>query len=229
VKLKNSGLIKAICINNCLIIIGIYVITSTAETHAGMKNNTIFPFDTLLNIACPGAGGNDSCPINISRYSAIIYFHCFGGYAICPENDYCDFLLPKEPLDSTSSHLIESPIDDYCQPHNSIHNKNIQYLVKNDSLTLFMAVDSVYGAVSTPKKIILVEFDTVSFLSKTAVIPFNKNNGSQKMPGIIQSSKIQYFDILGRILPSNVFNRNQGLFANKLIITNNRQILFKLK
>ena len=227
-KLKNSGLIKAIC--NCLIIIGIYVITSTAETHAGMKNNMIFPFDTLLNIACPaGAGGNDSCPINISRYSTIIYFKCLGGYAICPENDYCDFLLPKEPLDSTS-HLIQTPIDDYCQPHNSIHNRNIQYLVKNVSLTLFMAIDSVYGAVSTPNKIVMVEFDTTSFLSKTGVNPGSKNNAKfSNMSGIIPSSKIQYFDILGRLLPANLIHGNQGMFADNLIITNNRQILFKLK
>ena len=213
---------------NCLIIIGLSAIIFTFEIHAkgNLAKNSTFPFDTTLSICNGGTGGRDSCPINISRYSTTIFFECSGGYVMCPENDYCDFLLPKEPLDSTS-HLIQTPIDDYCQPHNSIHNKNIQYLVKNDSLTLFMAVDSVYGAVSTPKKIILVEFDTVSFLSKTAVTPEGKNSGSRNRSGIIQSSKIQYFDILGRILPNNVFNGNQGLFADKLIITNCRRVLFK--
>jgi hypothetical protein len=47
------------------------------------------------------------------------------------------------------------------------------------------------------------------------------------MPGIIQSSKIQYFDIMGRLLPASHFHVTKGLFADKLIITDSRQVLFK--
>ena len=89
-KSKNSGLIKIV--GNCLIIIGLSVITSTFEIHAEgtFVKNTTFPFDTSVSILCY-TSGNDSCPVTISRYSTVIYFKCPPGIALCPEKDYCDF------------------------------------------------------------------------------------------------------------------------------------------
>jgi hypothetical protein len=238
-KLKNDILIKTAW--NSMIIIGLFVAAVTVGTYAAgnainnnnsravinnpVKNST-FPFDTSLITCTGGTGGRDSCPINISRYSGAIYFKCFGGLAMCPENDFCDFLLPKEPIDSTS-HLIQTDINEFCQPITTYHNANIQYIVKIDSLTLFMEVDSVYGSVSAPTKIVLIKFDTTSFLSNTAIIPTNKNSRPQTRAGNFQNSKIQYFDIMGRILPANIVNRKKGSFTNRLILTNQKKVLFQ--
>lgn len=193
-------------------------------------NNSTFPFDTTVNFNCQGS---DSCSIIISRYSTVIYFECSPGFAICPENDYCDFLLQKEPIDSTS-HLIQTAIDDYCQPHNTFHNANIQYIVKTDSLNLFMEVVTIYdsvsygfSAVSAPNKKILIKFDTTSFISKTALISVGKNKIPQTGAENFQDLKIQYYDIMGRILPTNLIYGTRSPFANKIIITNKKKILFQ--
>ena len=239
IKLKNDILIKTV--RNSMIIIGLLVVAVTLGTYAAgnaINNNnsravlnnfvkkSTFPFDTSLITCTGGTGGRDSCPINISRYSGAIYFQCFGGYAMCPENDFCDFLLSKEPLDSTS-HLIQTDINEFCQPITTYHNANIQYIVKIDSLTLFMEVDSVYGSVSAPTKIVLIKFDTTSFLSNTAIIPVGKNSRPQTGTGYFQNSKIQYFDIMGRILPANIIFRKRSSFANRIIITNQKKVLFR--
>jgi hypothetical protein len=239
IKLKNDILIKTVW--NSMITMGLLVMAATVGTSAAgnainnnnsravlnnfVKNST-FPFDTSLITCTGGTGGRDSCPINISRYSGAIYFQCFGGYAMCPENDFCDFLLSKEPLDSTS-HLIQTDINEFCQPITTYHNANIQYIVKFDSSTLFMEVDSVYGSVSSPTQIILIKFDTTSFLSNTAIIPTNKNSRPQTRAGNFQNSKIQYFDIMGRILPANIIYRKRSSFADRLIITNQIKVLFQ--
>ena len=238
IKLKNDILIKTV--RNSMIIIGLLVVAVTLGTYAAgnaINNNnsravlnnfvkkSTFPFDTLLIIACPGgAGGKDSCPINISRYSTIIYFHCFGGLAMCPENDFCDFILSKEPIDSTS-HLFQTDVNEFCQHISSFHHANIQYLVNSDSLTLFMEVDSIY--VSTQSITVLIKFDTASFLSKTSIIPVGKNSCPKIGVENYQNSKIQYFDIMGRILPANIIYRKRSSFGNRLIITNQKKVLFQ--
>jgi hypothetical protein len=206
-------------------LITLFVLIADGAQYDLIKNST-FPFDTSLITCTGGTGGRDSCPINISRYSVKIYFKCFGGYAMCPENDFCDFLLSKEPIDSTS-HLIQTDINEFCQPTTTYHNANIQYIVKFDGSTLFMEVDSVYGSVATPNKTVLIKFDTTSFLPNTAVIPINKNSRPQSGAGNFQNSQIQYFDIMGRILPANIINRKKGSFADKIIITNQKKVLFQ--
>jgi hypothetical protein len=72
-----------------------------------------------------------------------------------------------------------------------------------------------------------VQFDTTSFLSNTAVIPVNKNSRPQTRAESFQNSKIQYFDIMGRILPANIIFRKRSSFADRIIITNQKKVLFQ--
>jgi hypothetical protein len=72
-----------------------------------------------------------------------------------------------------------------------------------------------------------VQFDTTSFLSNTAIIPVGKNSRPQTGTGYFQNSKIQYFDIMGRILPANIIFRKRSSFANRIIITNQKKVLFR--
>ena len=208
-------------------LITLFVLIADGAQYDLIKNSP-YPFDTSISINCQR--GLDSCPIIISRFSKVIYFKCPTGPTICPVILYCDFLLEKEPKDS-SSHLIQSAINDFCQSTTSFHNVNIQYVVETVGLNLFMKVVDIIDTISPNEyyanKTFHVQFDTTSFLSNTAIIPVGKNSRPQTQAGNFQNPKIQYFDIMGRILPANIVNRKKGSFTNRLILTNQKKVLFQ--
>jgi hypothetical protein len=198
-------------LTNSLFFMGLTYLLCNAQD-ASIKN-TSFPFDTSLIITC-GNGSFDTCPMTISRYSNYIKLFCPPWLTVCPtESKHCDFILTKEPADSTS-YLVQYIIDDYCAEDTTYHNTGIQYLVPLDSITLYMQVTSINNDTFS------LRFDTASFLTATSIKP---ETGINPAKSAIRAEKtVRYYDLNGRVVPSKNILKNKSIVSNRMIISGNR-------
>jgi len=182
---------------------------------ASIKNIS-FPFDTSLIIIC-GNGSFDTCSMTISRYSNDIKLFCPPWLTVCPtESKHCDFILTKEPADSTS-YLVQYIIDDNCVEDTTYNNIGIQYIVPIDSITLYMQVTSIN------KDTFSLRFDTASFLQATSIKPETEINSVKS--AMRAEKTAHYYDLNGRVVPSKNIIKNKSIVSDKMIISGNRLYL----
>ena len=101
------------------------------------------------------------------------------------------------------------------------HNIGIQYIVPLDSITLYMQVTSINSDTFH------LQFDTASFLSSTGLRYDNggKTERMSRQSAVSSESKIKYYDIMGRAIPSNEILKRGSLVSARIIMSGNKVLL----
>ncbi len=223
---------------------------------------TTFPFDTIIagffkaSINLPP----EADTITIARYGMKFGFGPFAEEAICPDFSFCaDFyclsangpIYNRYPEDSQGNYLMCG--EGYCYGVDSAPYLNVdssykthEYRFYLDSLTLYMKVTSVYSSDS-----LKVRFDTVSFLTTSAVRPASLGSNPVSHIGLIwrngaiavtglktgEPCTISICDVSGKRLFESAVNANrpglavsnriaEGMFVVR-ISTRNQDVIMK--